>query len=116
MPLEDITAPGDPRIYQIYEVYDGHIMPMPPGKKTSPVVFAGVRLGDLQPLNAWSRYSVGMKCMLPGHVQCSRARSWKFNTNEPIRHSDRVLVKWLLAGRGLKTGQEHMDIVRFPRE
>ena len=62
-------------------------------------------IGQLQLVKSWDGYSMTVRCKIKGHTSCSRT----------IRHVDRVLIKWVLAGRDpeVNTTEKHM---KMPRE
>ena len=70
-------------------------------------------IGQLKPLPHEDGYSVAMQCRHGHGTKCSRRRTWSIlNSNGLPVHSDRVLIKWLLAGKDCKDRVKHMEKVR----
>ena len=108
--------PDEVDIYCSYAKYDAYKSDV--AGHVKPVFYNGKQVGELKALNSWSEYSVAMRCQIAGHKQCTRMRTWRPNSGEPIVHVDRVLIEWLLAEcdpvacRNGKT--DHMDARRSP--
>ena len=81
------------------EAYDKYVVAGTSRCKS--VVVDGIKIGELQPLAAWSSgggYAMAAKCLRKGHRNCSRARTFKPKHDADINTVDRVLVKWLVSG------------------